>query len=269
MATVSALSLVDSWPCEWVAASHIDEHGTIEVHGPVDRPFALASVTKLLTSVAALIAVEEGTIDLHAPIFSGGATVADMLGHAGGIAADGKRLDDPGRRRVYSNSGYEQVAQAVASGADMEFNDYLTEAVILPLAMSSTKLTGSPAHGAVSTVSDLVKFVQGLPLVLSAETLDAMTSPYLPELIGVVPGYGRHEPNPWGLGPEIRGDKSPHWTGATNSSRTWGHFGQAGTFLWSDPAAAQVLIVLTNEPFGEWALPLWPQISDAILAERR
>jgi len=269
MAAVSALSLLDSWPCEWVAASHLDQEGTVDSYGPVDRPFALASVTKLLTSVAVLIAVEERTIDLHAPILSGGATVADMLGHAGGIAADGKRLDDPGRRRVYSNSGYEQVAQAVASRADMEFNDYVTEAVIVPLAMSSTVLTRSAAHGAVSTVSDLVKFVEGLPLVLSSETLDAMTSPYLPELIGVVPGYGRHEPNPWGLGPEIRGDKSPHWTGTTNSSQTWGHFGQAGTFLWSDPAAEQVLIVLTNEPFGDWALPLWPQISDAVLAEPR
>ena len=34
-----------------------------------------------------------------------------------------------------------------------------------------------------------------------------------PELAGVLPGFGYHNPNDWGLGPEIRGTKAPHWTG--------------------------------------------------------
>ena len=42
-------------------------------------------------------------------------------------------------------------------------------------------------------------------------------------------------PNDWGLGFEISDDKSPHWTGSANSGRTYGHFGQSGTFIWVDP----------------------------------
>ena len=58
-----------------------------------------------------------------------------------------------------------------------------------------------------------------------------------PGLAGVLPGFGRFEPNDWGLGFELRDDKRPHWTGTGNSPRTFGHFGAAGTFLWVDPDA--------------------------------
>ena len=91
---------------------------------------------------------------------------------------------------------------------------------------------------------------------------------HCPELIGVLPGYGRQVPNPWGLGPEIRGEKSPHWTGSSNSPATWGHFGQAGTLLWVDPEQQTVLVVLTDEPFGELAIERWPVLADALLAGR-
>ena len=44
------------------------------------------------------------------------------------------------------------------------------------------------------------------------------------------------------LGPRLRAPrrKPPHWTGARNSPRTFGHFGSAGTatFLWIDPERA-------------------------------
>ena len=116
-------------------------------------------------------------------------------------------------------------------------------------------------------MEDLLAFVRGLPALLADPTIEAMTSAYLPELIGVLPGYGRQTPNLWGLGPEIRGTKQPHWTGAGNSPATWGHFGQAGTFLWVDPIREMVLITLTDKPFGDWAVPLWPVFSDAVIDE--
>jgi CubicO group peptidase (beta-lactamase class C family) len=74
-------------------------------------------------------------------------------------------------------------------------------------------------------------------------------------------------PNDWGLGPEIRGGKHPHWTGSGNSPRTVGHFGQSGTLCWADPDAGIGLVALTDRAFGPWAKPLWPQLSDAVLAE--
>jgi CubicO group peptidase (beta-lactamase class C family) len=131
--------------------------------------------------------------------------------------------------------------------------------------MQSTTLEGSPAHGGVSTVTDLLAFADGISRLLAPETFSRMTTPHLPELVGVLPGWGRQEPNPWGLGPEIRSGKSPHWTGGSNSPFTWGHFGQAGTFLWVDPLANTTLVVLTDLPFGDWAKPRWPALSDAVL----
>ena len=64
--------------------------------------------------------------------------------------------------------------------------------------------------------------------------------------MGVLPGFGRMEPNDWGLGLELRDGKHPHWTGAHNSPGTFGHFGRSGTFLWVDPERRLALGVLTE-----------------------
>jgi CubicO group peptidase (beta-lactamase class C family) len=69
---------------------------------------------------------------------------------------------------------------------------------------------------------------------------------------------------------EIRGDKSPHWTGRTNATATVGHFGGAGTMMWVDPVAGCGLIALTDRPFDDWsveAMKRWPELSDAVVSE--
>ena len=263
---MKSFAQLESWPCPNVSAAAISG-GSIAVHGDQDRSFALASITKLFTAAAVLLGVEEGSIALDQPIDDRGATVADALAHASGLAPNGLVLDEPGLRRIYSNAAYEIVADTLAKETEMTFSDYLTEGILQPLGMASTTLEGSPAFGASSTVSDLVRFVEGLPTLLDSSTYDQMTSPYLPELIGVLPGYGRQTPNTWGLGPEIRSSKTPHWTGESNSERTWGHFGQAGTFLWVDPEIDGSLIVLTDRDFGDWAMTRWPTLSNAVRAE--
>ena len=93
------------------------------------------------------------------------------------------------------------------------------------------------------------------------------TDVQFPGLTGVLPGFGVQRPNDWGLGFEIRDAKSPHWTGSANSGRTYGHFGQSGTFLWVDPDADLALVVLTDRNFGDWAYARWPALSDEV-AER-
>ena len=263
---MKAFGAIDDWPC--IAAAAVVRSGAVAgSYGDVSKPFSLASVTKLLTAATVLLGVEEGSVALSDTIDDRGATLADLLGHASGLAPDGSVLDEPGRRRVYSNGGYERAAQHLEVATEMAFADYLREGVLAALNMSSTVLDGSPAHAGTSTVQDLVAFVAGLGSLLAPETITMMTSPYLPELIGVLPGYGRQAPNTWGLGPEIRSAKTPHWTGSTNSPATWGHFGQAGTFLWVDPEVDVTLIVLTDRPFGDWAIDRWPALSDEVLAE--
>ena len=267
--STDALELIRSWPVANAAAGTVNAMGHEQVSGDADRPFALASVTKLLTAMAVLVAAEEGTVDLDEPLDRpAGATARDLLGHASGLAPDrDEALAPPRRRRIYSNRGYELLAARVEAKSGIPFATYLDEAVCQPLGMVATKLDGSPASGAVSSVRDLLRFCAALrrPRLVSAESLRAMTSIYLPDLDGVLPGYGAQRPNPWGLGPEIRGTKSPHWTGSGNSPRTFGHFGQAGTMCWVDPDADVALVALADRDFGDWAVAAWPALSDAVL----
>ncbi|MGI9601877.1 MAG: serine hydrolase domain-containing protein [Acidimicrobiales bacterium] len=267
---MTPLTLLDDWPVANVSAAWVDPHGRVVTHGDVRRRYHLASLTKLLTGAAVHIAHDEGTIDLAQPIDDlDGADGRDLLAHSSGLGPDDPTgLTAPHRRRMYSNAGYELIAERVAAAAGFPFADYLREAVFEPLTMPDSRLDGSPAAGATASVHDLVTFLTAVRdgSLLSAEAKARFTTAHLPALDGVLPGFGRHQPNPWGQGPEIRGEKSPHWTGTDNSPVTWGHFGQSGGLLWHDPVAMVSLIVLTDEPFGEWASARWPGLSDAVLS---
>jgi CubicO group peptidase (beta-lactamase class C family) len=150
----------------------------------------------------------------------------------------------------------------------MPFAEYLDAAVLRPLGLAA-RYEGRPGSGVHGSLDDLVAVGRELlaPTLVSAETLAEATSVQFPGLVGVLPGFGRQEPNDWGLGVELRDHKSPHWTGARNSKRTFGHFGRSGTFLWVDPEAGVALGCLTDHDFGEWAAKAWPALSDAVLAE--
>jgi len=149
----------------------------------------------------------------------------------------------------------------------MPFADYLRAGVLEPLGLGGD-LRGSPAESFHGPLDDLVRFAQELlaPRLVAAETLAEATAVQFPGLTGVLPGFGRQEPNDWGLGFELRDGKAPHWTGAHNSPRTYGHFGRSGTFLWVDPEREVALCVLTDRDFGDWAAAAWPALSDAVLA---
>ena len=266
---MGVLHTIDDWPATNAAAAVIDPDATVETAGDIDRELALASITKPLAALAFLVAHEEGSLDLDSAVTVAGATVADLLSHASGLSPDTRdQISEVGRRRIYSTSAYEVLADELARRTGISFTDYLHEAVCGPLGMGSTSLEGSAGSGARSTVRDLVAMTEAwrLPRLVHPDTLSRAVSPHRPELRGVLPGFGRQDPNPWGLGPEIRGTKAPHWTGRRNSPETFGHFGQSGTMWWVDPVADRALVVLTDEPFGEWALTAWPELSDQVLA---
>jgi CubicO group peptidase (beta-lactamase class C family) len=256
-----------------VAAAVVAPDGAVSTVGDLGHSFRLASITKVLTGWATLIAVEEGIVDLDQPVGQPGCTLRHLLAHAGGYAFDGPDpISPPERRRIYSNTGIELAAATVADAAGMPFDEYLGEAVLAPLGMTATALRGSPAFGCWSTVADVVRLVHELraPRLLSAATARAATSVQFPALAGIVPGFGRFDPCPWGLGMEVRGAKSPHWTGTRNSTSTFGHFGGAGTVLWVDPGAAVACVALTDRPFDDWAgeaRRVWPELADAVIDE--
>jgi CubicO group peptidase (beta-lactamase class C family) len=264
---VEALRQIDGWPAATAAAVVIRDGEKVAAHGPRDRVLRWASVTKLVTALAALVAAEEGVVDLDEPAGPEGSTVRHLLAHASGLPFEpGAPIGRPGLRRVYSNVGFEVLAEHVAERADMEFRDYLSEGVLRPLGMQA-ELRGSPASELFGTLDDLLRLARELqrPTLVAPETLAEATSVQFPGLAGVLPDLGRMDPNDWGLGFELRDEKSPHWTGVRNSPRTFGHFGGSGTFLWVDPDSGVALGVLTDLDFGDWAKEAWPRLSDEVL----
>ena len=224
-------------------------------------------MTKLATALAALVAAEEGAVDLDAPAGPPGSTIRHLLAHASGLPPDGRTpIVKPGERRIYSNAGFEALAESVAEAAEMPFEEYLRLAVFEPLGLGAA-LRGSPATAIEGSVEDLAALGRELlaPSLVAPETLHEATAVAFPGLVGVLPGFGRMEPNDWGLGFELRDAKEPHWTGARNSPQTFGHFGRSGTFLWVDPEAGLALACLTDRDFGEWAKEAWPRLADAVL----
>ena len=239
------------------------------MHGDATREFRWASVTKPVTALACLVAAEEGAIDLDEPAGPPGSTFRHLLAHASGLPLEGgSPIARPGERRIYSNHGFDVLGDALADSADMAFIDYLHGAVIEPLNLGLA-FEGRPGSGLSGSLDDLLAIGRELlaPTLVSSETLAEATSVQFPGLVGVLPGFGRQEPNDWGLGVELRDAKSPHWTGTRNSPRTFGHFGRSGTFLWVDPEVGAALGCLTDLDFGDWAVQAWPALSDAVLAE--
>lgn len=238
----------------------------------MDREYQWASLTKLCTSLAVLVAVEEGTLSLDAEAGPPGSTVRHLLAHASGLAPEGQQvLAAPGRRRIYSNAGFEVLGNLVAERSGIPFESYLREAVLEPLNMAGSRLTpmGTPASGMAGNAGDLVKLARELlvPSLVSAQTMSTAVTVAFPGLAGVLPGFGRQPACDWGLGFEIRDTKWPHWTGSRNSPHTFGHFGQAGGFLWVDPILNSACLVLTDRPFGPWAAKAWPAFSDSVVAD--
>ena len=267
--------MIDKWPVPTAAAVVVRRDGTLAgSHGPQQHSFPLASVTKPLSAYAVLVAVEEGALELDDPAGPEGSTVRHLLAHTSGLAFDEHRqMAAPGTRRLYSNAGFDVLAETVEKATGIPFPQYAAEAVFRPLGMADTRLdpaSKSPAGaGGVSTTADLARFAAELqaPRVLHASTLAEATTVAFPGLDGVLPGFGHQRPNDWGLGFDLRDHKAPHWTGLTSSPATFGHFGQTGTFLWVDPVAGAACVALTDRAFGTWAVELWPVLTDAVLAE--
>ena len=263
--------LVDGWPVDNAAVAVVSADGqVVGRHGDGGRVFPLASVTKLLSAYAVLVAVEEGAVEWDHPAGPEGSTVRHLIAHASGLAFDSEQQQaEPGTRRIYSNAGFAVLAETVAQASGIPFAEYLDQGVCRPLGMVSTRLVGSAGAGVESTCDDLALFAAELqaPTLLDPATVAEATSVAFPDLNGVLPGFGMQKPNDWGLGFELRDHKSPHWTGKNSSPETFGHFGQSGTFLWVDPAARLACVALTDRDFGPWAIEAWPQFTDAVLAE--
>jgi CubicO group peptidase (beta-lactamase class C family) len=117
--------------------------------------FALASLTKPDVALAALVAVEEGVLDLDTPAHEvlpplddpqrREITLRHLLSHAGGLPESARGVPPlevapkypPGTHRVYSNEGFHLIGLMLAAATGMTFQRYVTEAVIDPLGLDA------------------------------------------------------------------------------------------------------------------------------------
>ena len=265
---MEALGQIDGWDVGFAAAAVVAD-GRLAVRGDRERVVPLASVSKPVTALALLVAAEEGVVDLDEEAGPPGSTVRHLLAHASGLPFEGEEpIAPPGRRRIYSNEGFRVLGDHLARRAEMPFADYVRAAVCEPLGIALDP-EGHPGAGMHACLDDLVALVRELlgPRLVAPETHAEMTSVQFPGLDGVLPDWGRFSPLDWGLGVELKGAKSPHWSGRLTSARTFGHFGGSGTFVWVDPEARLACACLTDREFGPWAKTAWPRLSDAVVEE--
>lgn len=238
-----------------------------KLSGGINRAYPWASVTKLVSSLATLVAVDRYMLSLDTPAGPPGSTVRHLLAHASGLqfATDATR-SKPGERRVYSNRGIERAALATEEATGIPFADWMEDTVLIPLGMSKSFLWDSPAQGMRGPITDLGILAQEFlqPTLISPTLDDVASHTVFPGLSGVLPGYGFQKNNAWGLGREIRANKSPHWGSVEAPPSTFGHFGQSGSFLWVDRRNYLAGAFLSNKPFGKVHKQLWKPLNYAL-----
>lgn len=254
---------------QWPGSPSLVVVGAEGVLGSHDegRVYQLASVTKLLTALTVLVAAEQGDVSLDSPAGPQGSTLRHLLAHASGLGFEEDRVRAaPGARRIYSNRGMDLAAAYLSGQTGRTFERELSERVLKPLGMHRTSLGGPPSKGGLAPIGDLALLSQELlrPRTFPG-SVEALSEVAFEGLAGMLPGFGRHSDNSWGLGAEVRGAKEPHWTSPHNSPGTFGHFGMAGSFLWVDREAGLACAALSTVDFGPWAARIWPETSSAVL----
>jgi CubicO group peptidase (beta-lactamase class C family) len=180
---------------------------------------------------------------------------------------------DPRSRVAYSGVGYCLLGILIGRQVDHTYPDALRQLVLEPLEIdgfigedpdrpvvqvrydsdehAGTDLAyansafyrsmGFPDGGLVTTAAGALALLDaflGSPAGFLGERIrtEAIQN-QVGDLGGGVSGYLDWESSPWGLGPEIRGSKTPHWTPQQADPGSFGHSGDSGCLVWRDDAA--------------------------------
>jgi beta-lactamase class C len=181
-------------------------------------------------------------------------------------------LEQPPDTRVqYSNLGYGLLAIVVERVTGQNFSEAMRAEVLAPLGLDGglgDELRRRPAvladvrgrhrgtelepynsafwrdlrlpwGGLITTAEGALRLVRafGEAAILPMEVAQEATRDQTGGLAGGFAPPLIWPAAPWGLGPELRGTKTPHWAPAEASPTSFGHAGQSGAFAWSDPVA--------------------------------
>ncbi len=179
----------------------------------------------------------------------------------------------PGSRFLYSDINFEALGFLVEKVSGSSLDEYAARNIFEPLGMRDTRflppaawrariapteydeehrmlrgtvhdptarrMNGVAGHaGVFSTADDLAKFAQAMltgSQVLSAQTVEKMTTPQQPPTASVLRGLGWDIDSPFSSN---RGEFFP--------VGSFGHTGFTGTSIWIDPVTNSYVIVLTN-----------------------
>lgn len=248
------------------------EPGRVLEYGDSMLVYPLMSVTKLLSAMGILVAVQRAMISLDDEVTIANGqrvvTLRHLLAHASGLAFNEPVLEVGAQeKRIYSNRGIEEASWAVEATTGFTFEDWVEATVLEPLGLVETHIDGSAAYAGAGSIRDLVALAHEFqnPTLISPELAREATSVAYPGLKGVTPGYGGYSDNTWGLGFEIKGAKVRTWFPRAASAHTFGHFGQSGSFLWVDPESGRSMAFLGTQPFGAWHRKNWQALGDHFL----
>ena len=228
--------------------------------GDLDEVRPWASVSKMVVALAVGVEVDWGLVRYEDTSGLAGATLAELMSHCSGLGLEaGDRTVERATRRVYSNVAIDLAVGGIVGDGDPA--RWLDDRVFTPIGLSNSRLDGRAAAGVVGSTNDLAQLAIAWLRSdgLTETTRDRIITPYLGALSGVVPGFGRFDPCPWGLGPEIRGAKR-HWMGQWPPD-SFGHFSQSGALILANVAAGVAVVATSTAPFGPWAVELWPQFT--------
>jgi beta-lactamase class C len=273
--------------------------GTGEVDPTLERLRPTIGARQLLCHVSGL----PEDLGPRESLYTDGATIESVIDQMCRLPLQSA----PGAQLRYSNAGYGVVSRLAAHVSKQPFWQLARDRVLEPLGieniladpngstlervanLADTSHPGTsmetynsaywrslalPWGGLFGTPRDAVRFAAAfLPSgerVLSEGATSLMTTDQTMAVAGGVESAKVHwDPGSWGLGWEVKGQKRRHWTGDYTSSRTFCHFGHAGTLLWGDPDRDLALAVFTNRTVTHmWGfiLPRWQRLSNAVIA---
>lgn len=186
----------------------------------------------------------------------------------------------PGSEVLYSNIGYGLLALVVEARASARFSDVLRDLVLTPLGIegylgvepprapariadvrgrhratplepfnsSFWRSLALPWAGLVTTATGALALVRAFcghpPGFLSPPLRTEAITSQTDDLPGGFIEPLRWSSCPWGLGPEVRGAKEPHWIPACAGPDSFGHTGASGCLAWAAPESGVAWAIL-------------------------
>ncbi len=209
----------------------------------------------------------------------------------------------PATRVQYSNVGYGLLALVVEQHWGQRFSDALEALVLQPLAVEGYlgreplrapmlladvrgihrgsrlepfnsafwRSLGLPWAGLVTTLDGVLRLVRAFApwrtQFLQPGTRHAATEN---QTFGLGGGFGGPlwwPVCPWGLGPELRGVKTPHWIPPEVPLGAFGHTGGSGCLAWYDPNTTTAWAIMgTRTADSGWLLRKSQPVSTALIA---